>query len=649
MIRLEIDVPDQCARKVTEMLANNGFLQLEDISYLNTEPDAARGVDWQAKVNEFSVLERQLSGTMESLKVDPGEPPKEILKMISDPEQFKPFADQMEQEVQNSLNAIASTQKNIDQLLDYVKLLQPMADLDIPMDRIRHRRYIYSILGSMPTEKIDRFKTSMAKVPYVLLVLKRERDESIVLLLGTRQNKDYLHRAARSAYLSGIDLPDKYQGTPAEIIDAIKEEINQLNEQVIQTNKEVEDIRARRASRLQDLFWQLRYSRSMAEALTHYGRTHRGYLIAGWLPKNSLAELENALRDISQDILVDVVETDDEHEDHQIPVVLKKRDLLKGFQKLVTIYGFPSNNEFDPTPLMIFTFPVIFGAMFGDIGHGLVLLAAGLILMRSRIEFLRRFASLGSVIVVCGLVSIVFGFIYGSFFGIESLVSALWKHPTDDIMNLLIITFAGGAVLLSLASILSMINAYHQRRLAYLLFSSKGLSGLVLYWSLLGVILSLVLANFPIPSKVFTFLIILSALLVALSELFERIIEKRQPYFEGGVSLYLIKSFFELFETLIGFMSNSLSFVRVGAFAVAHAGLSSVFFILAELISPGKGFAYWLVVVLGNIFVIGFEGMIVSIQTLRLEYYEFFSRFFTGGGRRFLPFRIKKSSSEGVK
>ncbi len=98
-----------------------------------------------------------------------------------------------------------------------------------------------------------------------------------------------------------------------------------------------------------------------------------------------------------------------------------------------------------------------------------------------------------------------------------------------------------------------------------------------------------------------------------------------------------MEGFFELFETVISLMSNTLSYVRMGAFAVAHGALSLVIAILAELVSPGHGVGYWMVIVLGNAFVIGFEGMIVGIQTLRLEYYELFSKFFTGGGVPFSP------------
>ncbi len=649
MTAVEIEVPDRYARRVTEVLANDGLLQLEDISYLNTSKEHGYAQDCQTKAIQFANLEKQLSETMQTLKINLEEAPDKQFKMLSDPEQLQPFANQLSQEVQESSQVISETQKKIAHLRHNIDLLEPLSDVDIPFDRIRNRRYIFSILGTMPSSNIDRFKTSMAKVPFVLLVLKQTTELAIVLLIGLRQNKDYLQRTARSAYLSGIDLSDTYQGTPAQIIASIKAEIDVLEEQVGNANQEVDRIRENRSVRLQDLYWHVRYSRLMCEALMRYGRLKHGYLIAGWLPSNQLEVLTNDLTAISPEILIDIKQPGEERDLSKTPIVMERAGFQQGFQKLVTTYGMPEYNELNPTLLMMLTFPVIFGAMFGDVGHGLILAIAGLMLMLNKIKKLKKFSSLGSVIFLCGIVAMVFGVLFGSIFGMEDLIPAVWDHPMENIMSLLLITGAGGALLLTVANIMGLVNDFHQRHWIHFFMNSRGLAGLLLYWSLIGIVLSLFIRDFPINKIAFVVTTVLSIIMIFLSGFLERLIEKKKPYMEGGPFVYLIQSFFELFETVIGYLSNSLSYVRIGAFAVAHAGLSSVFFILANLISPTKGFGYWLVVIFGNIFVIGFEGMIVSIQTLRLEYYEFFSKFFSGRGRKYLPFRITKSNSEGVK
>jgi V/A-type H+-transporting ATPase subunit I len=132
----------------------------------------------------------------------------------------------------------------------------------------------------------------------------------------------------------------------------------------------------------------------------------------------------------------------------------------------------------------------------------------------------------------------------------------------------------------------------------------------------------------------------LTGIAVMFSDVLERLVAGQRPLVEGGVANYTIQAVFVMAEVLISLLSNSLSYVRVGAFAVAHGGLSAVVFILADIASPAHGIVYWVVVIAGSLFVIGFEGLIVAIQTLRLEYYEFFGKFFAGGGADYRPFQL---------
>ena len=130
------------------------------------------------------------------------------------------------------------------------------------------------------------------------------------------------------------------------------------------------------------------------------------------------------------------------------------------------------------------------------------------------------------------------------------------------------------------------------------------------------------------------------------SEVLKHLVEGQRPLIEGGLGTYAVQAPMELFEAVISLLSNSLSYVRIGAFAIAHGVLSSVIFILALLVSSPHGIGYWIVVAIGNVFIVGFEGLIVGIQTMRLEYYEFFSKFFTGGGMRFEPITLTSAKEE---
>ncbi len=128
-------------------------------------------------------------------------------------------------------------------------------------------------------------------------------------------------------------------------------------------------------------------------------------------------------------------------------------------------------------------------------------------------------------------------------------------------------------------------------------------------------------------------------LAMAFKEPLASLLEKKGVRIEGGIGMYLVQMFFEMFEVLLSFFSNTLSFVRVGAFAVSHAAMMEVVLMLAGFENGGGG--NWLVVVLGNLFVCAMEGLIVGIQVLRLEYYELFSRYYKGTGREFKPYQLK--------
>ena len=121
-----------------------------------------------------------------------------------------------------------------------------------------------------------------------------------------------------------------------------------------------------------------------------------------------------------------------------------------------------------------------------------------------------------------------------------------------------------------------------------------------------------------------------------------RIVEKKTPAIEGGKAMYFVQSFFELFEVMLSYLSNTLSFVRVGAFAVSHAAMMQVVMMLAGA-ENGQA-PNVIVVIVGNLVVMGMEGLIVGIQVLRLQYYEFFSRFYKGDGRKFEPYLSKEEN-----
>jgi V/A-type H+-transporting ATPase subunit I len=636
MIEVEFIVPEENAVAVTNMLAEEGTFHQVDSSYVKLNGGASVTNGWQQRASAFAALERKLLSIMDILGVGEGIPPADS-DAITDVEAVRPAVERLAQQVQDVIGDLAGEQRRQEQLQGYIQQLEPIKQVAVPVNLLRHPNYVFSMLGVIPVDHMARLETSLAHIPFMLVTLWKDNQRAVVVLAGMQQHADILDRAARSAYLNPLNLPGEYQGTPQQIIDALQAEIARMRQHAAEREGAISELREQRQEQLRTLLWRVRTGRLLADALARVGRLRYTCLIVGWMPAARLDALTQQLKHVSDDVLVETTPVSRGRAGRDVPVALKSPGILGAFRLLVTIYGRPRYEEIDPTIFIAVTFPLLFGAMFGDVGHGLVLALLGGLLASRKVRALRGLAELGTVITICGLVAAVFGLLYGSVFGMEDALPALWLHPLDNIMSILMTTVGAGVVLLSLGFILGIINACVARDWGALIVGHNGIAGAALYWSLLGIAVQLILGKQVVPTPVLIVLAAVAGLAVMFSEALQYLIEGRRPLIEGGVVAYVVQAIFEMADTLISILSNSLSYVRVGAFAVAHAGLSAVFFILAEMVGPTHGIGYWIVVVLGNVFIIGFEGVIVGIQTLRLEYYEFFSKFFKGGGLQYTP------------
>ena len=276
--------------------------------------------------------------------------------------------------------------------------------------------------------------------------------------------------------------------------------------------------------------------------------------------------------------------------------------------------------------------------MFGDVGQGLCLVAGGFLLYKF------KKLDLAAIIGTAGIFSTVFGLLFGSIFGFEDVIPALWIKPTTAMadvpflgkLNTVFVAAIGfGMFLILLTMVFHIINGIRSRDVENIWFDQNAVAGLVFYGSLVAVIL-LFTTGHQIPGTiVLVVMFVIPLLIIMLKEPLTRLAKRQSPVIEDGKVMFFVQSFFELFEVMLSYLSNTLSFIRIGAFAVSHASMMEVVLMLA---GAESGSPNWLVVVLGNLFVMGMEGLIVGIQVLRLEYYELFSRYYKGSGKPFKPF-----------
>ncbi len=348
--------------------------------------------------------------------------------------------------------------------------------------------------------------------------------------------------------------------------------------------------------------------------LTHVGElpvTENFAWVTGWGADPQPERLQEALDKAGVRGLLRYTEPP---QDKEAPMVLNNPAWAQPFELFARLLGTPSATEADPSRLLVVIVPLLFGYMFGDVGQGAVLFIIGLVLAR-------RYPAL-RLLIPAGLSSLLFGFLFGSVFSREGIVPALWLHPLDEPLLVLGVPLVAGIGILLLGLVLNGVESLW-----------RGESRL--WWWLDAPLILLYLA---LAATLFLPYAALVATAAVLWHLGGRLVIAR-----GELSV-LGSAVGRLLESMFQLLVNTLSFTRVGAFALAHAGLSAAVIALAD--TAGHPVFAALVMVLGNLVIIVLEGLVVSIQITRLVLFEFFIRFLHGEGRQFRPLAAPPATRE---
>lgn len=633
---IEMIVPEKDIVPVTKVLSGQGTFQLADSNYLSPDIKPGSTSVWSDKAQALAALERRFQNVMTTLGIDEKTPPIKDQTTDIDIDAVSKQLENIELDVKKVSDEIQTNNKQMEQYQNTIHQLEPVADIDLDLSLVHHSNFLYSVLGVIPLPNMERLETSLSQVPFILLPLRKDNHEAVVWLAGSRNNQDVLERATRSAYLNPLVLPSGFQGAPVDIIQSLKKSYQAAEKKNEELVSDIQALSKKYSKELFDMYWGLRSAKMLTDAVVRYGRLKHTFLVVGWVVTSKLQSTMRQIESVSKETIFETYPTKRPGNGRSVPSYISHPGVMQPFQMLVTTFGQPRYDELDPTAIIMVMFPFLFGVMFGDLGQGIVLALLGWLLVSKKVKALKGMASLGGVILACGIVASIFGILYGSFFGFEEVIHPLWMSPVKNILIILEIAIGGGVILLSLGYILGIVNAISARDWPKLFFEHSGIPGLTLYWSLLGIGATAFMPTFPVPQMVFIVLGAASFIVIAFSHIFINLFEGHRPLLEDNIFIYLIQVFFEMLEVVISYLSNTLSYVRVGAFAVAHGGLSAAIFILAEMAGVNT-VGYWVAIFLGNVFIVGFEGLIVGIQTMRLSYYEFFSKFFTAGGMKYEP------------
>lgn len=541
-------------------------------------------------------------------------------------------------EISQKREELTAKLKDIHALLELVKLFQEL-DFNIPVIlKFEHLKYRFGRIQKELYSQLEEFADHSRDT---ILCKCHESDHYISLLYFVPAViSERIDAVFSSMQFERIFLPDQYDGTPQEEISKLEKQIEDLKLEIKELDqKESVFLNGRKdsvllACRVLESYHSNFNVRKYA-ACTH-DKEHPFYILCGWVPADQAEKLRAELERDKNTFFV--IEDNNEHLNSMPPTKLKNPSLFRPFEMFVRMYGLPAYNEFDPTLLIAVTYSIFFGFMFGDVGQGLLLLIGGLLLYRF------KKMDLAAIVACCGFFSTIFGTLFGSVFGFEDVIPALWLKPTEAMTDLpfvgrlntvFVVAIAAGMGIILFTMILNMISSFRTCDTEKTWFDTNGLAGFIFYLSL-AVTVVLYMSGKPLPATVvLVIMFVIPLLLVFFKEPLTAIVEKRSEKISGTPGMFFVQGFFELFEVLLSYFSNTLSFVRVGAFAVSHAAMMEVVLMLGGAETGNLSIP---VIVLGNLFVCGMEGLIVGIQVLRLEYYELFSRFYKGSGREFKPF-----------
>lgn len=471
-------------------------------------------------------------------------------------------------------------------------------------ERMHACQYLNFGFGRLPRESYK--KLSMYKDEIFVHHHVHETPQYVWMLYVTSDSYvDKVRKIFKDLYFEPIDIP---------MID-VKKQLEHYKDQI------------------DDIYAFCNEENSVHELYPYIAEINEKYLLSGFVKVDEVDHYKAIFKDLPSTI---EVKDPSEVPDLECPTLLKNNWFAKPFEMFLGMYGVPKYTDFDPTGFMAFTYCLLFGIMFGDLGQGLVLFILGLVFEKKGQIF--------GIINRCGITSMIFGFLFGSVFGYEELLNPVHQSlfgvreklfdvmAQSSTMVLLIGAVAIGAVLILTTQCMNIVNRFKHHQLGDAIFSQNGIAGLVFYGGIVFAIVATMLLGWNVLNPVYLgIFIVLPVISFVMKEPLSNAVEHETVKPEEGWGGYIAQSIFELIDVLLTFVTNSMSYLRVGGFVLSHAGMMLVVMTLVEM----TGKAGVAVLIFGNIFVMVLEGLIVGIQTLRLEYYEMFSRYYDAGGVQF--------------
>lgn len=627
-------------RKVMECLGSIGTFHVGPLSA--EEGNLLHAADRHGDLSRISSLARRIDSLKKSLGAEP--PPEDIRPLFPSLDALEKGLEALEKTDSLLEERRQNIRKREEDLLSSLSRIGPFLPISSPLEEVLEPSFLHFAIGQIPERKLKDLQERTKERVLILPYRTDPKGPQRVIAMTTKRGRWALETALKAHGFTPEDAGAN-QGSAPDIAARLGRELEENRKEEGILKREREAFQRESSSLLFCYERRIQTEERILRVEQNFGQSGYITLIKGWVPEAQVDPLCNKILETTGERAVIRIEPPplDKEARREVPVLFRNPAWLRPFERLVKGFGNPEYDEIEPTLFVALSFLLMFGMMFGDTGHGAVLFIVGLLLnRRSRNQLLKDF---GAIYAWAGGSSVLFGFLYGSTFGKIGVPQSLWMEPAQHISYFLPFAVGLGVFILSLGVIFNILNSFWRRDMHSGLFHRYGVTGFFLYWGGLGLGIKAVLMKEEVSFLEIGLFILLPLSLLFLHEPFSVLLSPGKGGGSGRLFSAFIHSLIEVIETLSAFLANTMSFVRVGAFALAHSLLCIAIFNVSEILEgfPGGRALSLLAIVLGNIIVILLEGMVVTIQVIRLEYYEFFSRFFKGEGKAFRPFRLMEN------
>ena len=572
-----------------------------------------------------------------------------------------------------------------------LRVLKHLEEVGLDLDFVGEQEFTTVHVGRVPARNQEELRAALETAIGTnhLVISKPLAEEGeaggtsfvFTVLAALKRDKAEAERALRMADFEPYQLPLRELPTSVkDAIAAVEDSIKRLEAMLAEKEQALAEIQRTRLPDLRMMREFVQIEESKAKLKILFGASERVRVIEGWTPKDAV---DTVIRGISEEVggLCVIEVREPKREDVRVPSLLKNHKLVKPFESIIRMYSLPSYRDIDPTLTTAILFPVLFGLMFPDIGHGFLLLILGLAMVLG-VKKLKGMKDMGTIVSFCGICAIGGGLLFGEFFGFSEYAvhliresmhmevphllhtifihQPLWFEPIPNVTGMFVITLLIGALHMGLGVIFSVTNK----------LSDKDSLGTVLevvrIWTLAGALyfLLILLRSSVADSEIGLITVLMNSLgnldvmqgfavLVALPIfllfVLSFIVELKHERAHGkpsGIDLFIIAitGLIEAaLENFFRFLANTISYGRILALALAHAALIEVFLLLTFMSSQiNIGFAV-VVFILGTAIVVLLEAIMSGIHAVRLHYYEWFTKFYKGGGVEFTPFTFQRT------